>query len=433
MRRLVILIASIGIAVAGLLAANLARNSGQYQIDWHLLPPAAREVQVAYPQRGEIVQTLVAPGRLKAIEEANVASQLIGRVVAIGTKNGKEIKRGDTVRKGDLLVKLDDTDARAKVDSVAARISRLEAAIRLAEAELKKADWDYKVAKDLDQKGATTASELTDRQTALKKAESSLAMWQHELAEAQAAVRAAKEELDRTEIRAPVDGVVVERDVEIGEIVIPGTTNLPGAVLMKIADLTRMEVEADVDETDVLLVRPGQPARVYLQADQSEPIRGVVERVAAKGTRIGDLVSFRTLISLPERAANLRAGMTATVEIEVRRAPDALGVPIQAVVHRRRKDLPDTPLFRQWSEREPRLPGETKRQSESRYLKIVFVVEADIVRARPVQTGLSDERRVEIVSGLTPDELVVVGPFRVLDELEDGQPVRVVEAEPASP
>ena len=173
---------------------------------------------------------------------------------------------------------------------------------------------------------------------------------------------------------------------------------------------------------------------MYLQADEHEPIRGVVERVAAKGKKTGDVVSFETLIALSERPARIRAGMTATVEIEVARASGAVSLPVQAVVHRRRKDLPDTPVFQQFAERQARLPGEKKRQAESRYLKVVFVLDDGVVRARPVQTGLSDERRIEILAGLSADEQVVVGPFRVLDELKDGQAVTITEAgEEASP
>jgi HlyD family secretion protein len=120
--------------------------------------------------------------------------------------------------------------------------------------------------------------------------------------------------------------------------------------------------------------------------------------------------------------------MTATVEIEVRRVDEALGVPVQTVVHRLRKDLPDTPAVRAWCERNAHSPGERAREGKTRYVKVVFVLEQGVARARPVETGLSDARRVEIVSGLGPDDRVVVGPFRTLDELRDGQPARDVPA-----
>ncbi|HEX8198864.1 MAG TPA: hypothetical protein VF590_00110, partial [Isosphaeraceae bacterium] len=112
----------------------------------------------------------------------------------------------------------------------------------------------------------------------------------------------------------------------------------------------------------------------------------------------------------------------------VLRSPEALGVPVQAVVHRRRKDLPDTPAVRAWVARAARSPGEKAREAETRYVKIVFVVADGVARARPVETGLSDERRVEIRSGLDPSDRVIVGPFRALDELKDGSPITPAKA-----
>src|SRR5206468_2693060 len=145
-------------------------------------------------------------------------------------------------------------------------------------------------------------------------------------------------------------------NVDPGEVVIAGTTNLPGSVLMTVSDLSRMRVRADVDETDVPLVRPGQPAKIYLQADPLTPVPGSVSMIAAKGKTKDEVVSFETLIVVPPGTAHsaLRPGMSATVEVEVRRATDALGVPAQAVVHRRRKDLPDTPAVRAWAEKNAR-------------------------------------------------------------------------------
>jgi HlyD family secretion protein len=242
--------------------------------------------------------------------------------------------------------------------------------------------------------------------------------------------KTAEQELSRCEIRSPIDGVVSGTNVDVGEVVIAGTVNLPGSVLMTVSDLTRMRVRADVDETDVPLVRPGQPAQVFLQADPLRPVSGSVSMVAAKGKTKDEVVSFETLVSVAPGTDHpaLRPGMTATVEVEVRRAPDALGVPAQAVVHRRRKDLPDTPAVREWAERNARSPGEKAQEAELRYVKIVFVDDHGVARARPVTTGLSDERRVQILSGLRPEDKVVIGPFRALDELKDGYPVTLLKA-----
>ena len=253
-------------------------------------------------------------------------------------------------------------------------------------------------------------------------------MSKHELMESEAMRTTAQQELDRTVIRAPISGVVAGLNVDVGEVVIAGTTNLPGALLMTVSDLDRMRVRADVDETDVPLVRPGQPAQVYLQADQLHPVGGAVDMVSPKGKTKTDVVNFETLVRIEDgqsamKNPALRPGMSATVEIEVARAHDALGVPAQAVVHRRRKDLPDTLAVRSWAERNARSPGEKSQEAELRYVKIVFVVDNRVARARPVEIGLSDERRVEILAGLGPEDRVIVGPFRTLDELEDGNEV----------
>jgi HlyD family secretion protein len=248
-------------------------------------------------------------------------------------------------------------------------------------------------------------------------------MSRNELVESEAMRRSSQNELDRTVIRAPIEGVVAGLEVEVGEVVIAGTTNLPGTVLMTIGDLSRMQVRADVDETDVPLVRRGQPAQVYLQADLAHPISGSVDRVAPKGKKADEVVSFETLVRVQPGSTALRSGMTSTVEIEVERSGNALGVPVQAVVHRRRKDLPDSESVRAWSKRHGRTPGEKAKDAETRYVKIVFVEDNGVARARPVETGISDEYRIEILSGLGPNERVIVGPFRALDLLKDGDPV----------
>jgi len=435
MPRAVGAVLAFSIVVAVLAAANLSRDPGALDIDWRLATPPAHEVVVEPPSRGPIVQTVAAPGKVEAIEEAEIASQLVGRVVAV------QVKDGDPVKAGQVLVRLDDTDAKARLDSSLARIERLRSAIEQAESDAAKASRDARQSGTLAGRGFSAPNELADARTAVAKAQAALAMCRHELIESEAMRRTSEQELDRTTIKAPIDGVVASVNVDVGEVVIAGTTNLPGSVLMTVSDMNRMRVRAEVDETDVPLVRPDQPASIYLQADPLHPVAGTVELVAPKGKTKDDVVSFETLVNVatpptsspPTPAAAfstsaLRPAMTATVEIEVRRASNALGVPAQAVVHRRRKDLPDTPSVRAWAERNARSPGEKAQEAELRYIKIVFVAEAGVARARPVETGLSDERKVEILSGLKPGESVIVGPFRTLDDLKDGAPVTPVKS-----
>src|SRR5689334_6686860 len=119
MTRFVALAMALGVVVAALAAANLRRDPGAVEIDWRLMAPPPREVVVEPPTRGPVVQTVTAPGKVESVEEAEIASQLVGRVVAVN------VKEGDAVKRGDVLVRLEDTEARARLDSAKARIERL--------------------------------------------------------------------------------------------------------------------------------------------------------------------------------------------------------------------------------------------------------------------------------------------------------------------
>lgn len=418
MSRFIISIGLVGAVAVALTVANLQRNPGSVKVDWRLVKEPAIEARVEPPAQGPIVRKITAPGTVESNEEAKIGSQLLGRVVAVN------VKEGDKVNKGDVLVKLDQSDARSRVDSATAKLERLRGAMTQAENDLHKAIREAAQHDRLHKQGFSSRNEMLDAKSHLAKSEAARDMTMREYSESEASLHLSQEELRRTEIRSPIDGSVTGLSVRVGELVIAGTNNLPGSVLMTISDVSHMRVSADVDESDVPSIVPGQPVLVYLQADEQAPIKATVEKVAPKGRKTGDAVSFETRVRVDDPPPCLHTGMTATVEIEVHRVADALSVPVQAVVHRKRKDLPDTAAVRAWAERNARSPGEKFRDAASRYIKVVFVAEGGVARARPVDTGISDERNVQIVSGLTGDDRVIVGPFRSLDQLRDGQAVR---------
>jgi HlyD family secretion protein len=420
MRKILVIVALLAIVATVVIMVNMRRDASLLGVDWRIkksLP--MKEVQLQRPKRGLIVQTVTAPGTIELIDEAKIASETMGQVELVA------VEKGDRVKTGDLLVKLDSEDAKARLESTEARIDRLKAAIKSAEADLHKAEAESEGFENLKQLGFSSETELRDVATILEKMQAALAMSQHELTESYAVRRNSQQDLERTEIRSPMDGTVIDRDVEEGEVVIAGTTNLPGTVLMTIGDMDRMRVRADVDEADVGLIRTGQPAKIYLQADQDDPIPGVVDLIAPKGTKMVDVVSFETLINVSGKHDSLLPEMTATVEIEVNRAEGALGVPVQAVVHRRLRDLPATQEFRDWIARQPLTPAEKGKDEATRYVTVVFVMVNGEAHARPVKTGISDQDRIEILEGLGSDDEVIVGPFRVLDEMVEGQPVKL--------
>jgi HlyD family secretion protein len=421
MLRFITRLVLIGSIAAALTFAKLHRDPDSIGVDWQVVKEPPIEVRVEPPSLGRIVRKITAPGVVESVEEVNIGSQILGRVVAV------DVKEGDPVKAGDVLVKLDRTDAEARLLSAQARYDRHRAAITQAEVDLAKAARDEAQHGRLADRGYSTPTELADAQTQFHKSEAALLMSRRELLESEALRKISLEELKRTEIRSPIDGVVIDLSVRVGEVVIAGTINLPGTVLMTVADPSRMRVIADVEESDIPLVQPGQASLIYLQADGRTAIEGVVEKVTAKGRKSGESVGFETRIRVDRAPPSLRAGMSATVEIEVRRTEDALGVPTHAVVHRRRKDLPGTPAVLAWAERNARSPGGSGQDSGTRYVKVAFVVEGGVARARPVELGLTDEHRAEILSGVKADEQIVVAPFRALDQLRDGQPVQVVD------
>ena len=421
MLRFIAWLGLVGSLLAAVTIAKVSHDPGSIVVDWRIIEEPPIEVRVESPSRGRIARKITAPGVVEPVEEANIGSQILGRVVSVN------VKEGDVVKAGDVLVKLDDTDANARLLSSRARFERLSAAITQAEDDLAKAKRDEAQHERLAGRGFSTPTELADARTQVHKTEAGLQMCRRELLESEAMVTISLEEVKRTQIRAPIGGAVTGLSVRIGEVVIAGTINLPGTVLMTITDPTRMRVNADVEESDIPLVQPGQTAYVYLQADGRTAIEGVVEKVTAKGRKSGESVGFETLVRIDHPPPSLRAGMSATVEIEVSRASEALGIPTHAVVHRRLKDLSSVVAVRAWAEQNARSPGQRARGAESRYVKVVFVVEGGVARTRPVELGLTDEYRAEILSGVRAGERVVVAPFRALDRLTDGQAVRIVD------
>jgi HlyD family secretion protein len=333
MKKLLLLMAG-GVVVLGLVYLNSRFRGGPQKLNWRVVPAAPTQVEAQKPARRPITHLVSAPGTLHPLVEVQISSQVVGRILKL------PVKEGDTVKKGDVLARLDALDYEARVHSAEARVERLKAAIRQADADLEKAERDDKRYNDLIANGAASVDERANAHTTLLRLQAARDMAFQESIEAQGSLEAAQEDLRRTVITAPVDGIVAQILTEEGEVLIPGTMNLPGAVFMVISDLDKMEVKTQIDESDVALVRPGQRAWIYLTTDDRTALPGVVQRVTPKGVKQAEVTTFETRILVESADPRLRSGMTANVEIEVRRHENALAVPIQAVRHRKRKDLP---------------------------------------------------------------------------------------------
>jgi len=210
-----------------------------------------------------------------------------------------------------------------------------------------------------------------------------------------------------------MDGIVIQLDAERGETVVPGNTNLPGSVIMTIADMSRLLAEVEVSEVDVVQVALGQPAEILIDAlGDDKPQHGHVVEIATSGRKDAALgtIRFQVKVAIDDPDPQLRPAMTAKVNIVTATHDDALAVPIQAVVKR---TLDDT--------------GKEVRGTKAKGLEereVVYTLIDGKAKAVPVETGIADEVWVEILDGLSAGDTVVAGPYRTLKELHDGDAIR---------
>ena len=432
MKGFVTFLVLVGIS-AGVFALGSLRRGADDKPILHVAEEVALSVTTAMPAREEIVRLVQAPGDVEAVLEVDISSEIVAKIEEM------PVEEGDIVKAGDLLCRLDDDKLRAEVESAEARIDQLRASITQAEADLEKAERDVVRQRALSESHATSLLEMADYLTQLKKMKAVCDMREAELVQAQAILKRMREDLKRTVITSPIDGVISLLRAKQGEVVVTGTMNNPGTVIMTISDLSKMQVRTRVDEVDVPLVKAGQKARIYLQADPDKPVPARVIRVASKGTRPTgrDVVTFETLLEVLSPPGDGESGstvderikpaMTANVEIEVAKQTDAVTVPIEAIVHRIRKDLPAA-ILKELDARQSDLDV-SSRVRQAQYLKVIYVMEGDVAKVRLVDVGISDTRRAEIRSGIDLSDVVITGPYRSLDQLADGKKVVLLEKE----
>ncbi len=420
MKGFLTLLVLVGIS-AGVFALGGLRRGGNGKALLHVADEVALTVKTAKPQHGEIIRLVQAPGDIEAVLEVEISSEILSKITEMA------IEEGDAVRKGDLLCRLDDKNLLADVESGEARIAQLRAAGVQAEADLEKAERDVQRQIDLSEANATSSLEVRDYLTVRKKARALLEMRKHELAQADAFLKRIREDLKKTVLTSPIDGVISRLNAKQGEVVVTGTMNNPGTVIMSISDLSKMQVRARVDEVDVPVVKAGQTSRVYLQSDPDAPVPARVVRIAAKGIKAQgrDMVTFEALLEVLSNDPRIKPGMTANVEIEVDRRDDAITIPVEAVVHRMRKDLPDS-VVAEFDKRQGGLEV-SERVKQGQYIKVLYVMVDEVARVRLIEPGIADTRRVEIEHGIDLDDVVIVGPYRSLDQLEDEKKVALAE------
>lgn len=375
--------------------------------------------------------TVTASGEIVATRYADIGSNVMGKIVAL------PVKEGDRVRAGQLLARIDPVQARADVSAAQAAVEALAAeaiaadrAVEAARADLAGAEARNREAlltiartrelqaqalapkAELDAAEAAADSataQLRAAQAALDRAQSVWNAAQRRIAQSRAQADRARDVLGKTEITAPIDGIVSRLQVREGEMVVVGIQNQPGTTLMTVSDLSAIDAEVKVAEADVLRLTLGQPATIVLEAIPDRRLAGRVVEIGASALPvIGTQAAareFRVVVRLDDADAALRPGLTCDAEILTDQRQNALTVPLQSVVLR--PGAAPAAAAADTSDR----PG-------------VFLVKDGVALFHPVTPGIIGGLSIE-VSGLEEGAVVVSGPFQALRDLADGDRIRV--------
>ncbi len=383
----------------------------------------ATEVDVATVERRDLVATVTGSGRIEARRAVSLTSPVVGKVLELA------VAEGDTVSAGDLLMRIDPGERKARVEQSRASLASARAGERLAEAEREKAQFDLDRVRNLRDADLASDQEVRAAQTTFDVADARWERAQEDVHNASAALEHARVELDRTVIRTDLDGVVVRLSVEEGENVLAGDLYNSGSAIVVIADLTEMEAWILVDETEVVRLRRGQSAEIEVDAFPDLTLEGRVVEVANSAYNAGPLDSqeakdFRIRIRLDDPPASFRPGLSARAEIVTDEREGALSVPIEALTIRDPED--EAVRFERGGKRAPR--ARSAEDEESEEAEGVFLVEEDTARFVKVETGIAGGRHFEVLSGLEEGARIVRGPFDALRRLSSGEKVKVKKA-----
>ena len=400
----------------------------------------ALPVRIASVTKRELVETVSAPGELDPEVKVDVSAEVSARILEL------PFREGATVRKGEVVVKLDDRDLQASMDAQVAqrdgekfrlrseqeRLASPMSQLANARATLERQESLFKTGDvsraDLD----NAIARVRDLEAQIASAKEGLSVIESSLAAAEANIARARELLKKTTITAPIDGQITELNAEQGELVVVGTMNNAGTKILTIADLGSVRLKAKVAESDVARVKAGQPATVRVNAYRNREFKGAVDRVAlsrgteqsfgssAGGAGSGQGGWFKCEVALDlTEGETLLSGLAANVEIVVETTQGLL-IPSQALLEKKLDDLPKDVA-------ESPLVDKLRKKA----IVVFRMVDGKAVLT-PIRTGASNLSDTMVLEGLGEGDVVVTGPYRVLERLKQGDAIREETAEDAA-
>jgi HlyD family secretion protein len=409
--------------VVGVVAWLVVRGTGDRPV----------EVRTEVAENRDLAATITATGSIRPRRQVNISSDVMGRVVELNVVEGDEVERGM------LLLRIDPTTSEAQVSRARAALSQSQAQVSQARSNLEQARRDLDRLLNLSQRDPDLVSRqaLDDARTRVQIQESTLQSSEFGAAQTRAQLEEAEEQRSRTTIVAPISGRVTRLNIEEGETVVIGTMNNPGSLLLTVSDLSVIEAVLTVDETDVPRISLGDSAVVEIDAFPGRPFAGRVSRIgnsaiqATQGQARAS-VDFEVVLTLLDPPEALRPDLSATADIIVDRRPSVLSVPIIAVTVREDSIPAGAAVAGGDATGEPRSSA-ARSAAASRRKEGVFVVRDGRAHWTPVELGITGEEHFEILSGLSPGDVVVSGPYQLIQSLSDGAAVTVESSARRSP
>jgi HlyD family secretion protein len=424
------------VVAAGLVYANLAfkRNGGL-------------AVTVEAVKQRDLEAVVSASGKIKAKRQVNISADRMGRVVRLAVNEGDRVKAGQFLLQIDpRMLKTAVQRGQANLDAQRQRLQSANVAIEGARVSLKQAQDALKRQQDLWKDKLTTREALEQAENNVSLRESDLKRLGSEAGAAEQQIRgnaadleSAQHDLSLVTVQSPIDGLIVRRNIEEGETAVMGTMNQPGTVLLTVADMSVIEAEIEVDETDIPTVQFGQKTKVTIDAIPDKSFTGKVtevgnspiEATATSGSR--QATNFKVVVTLDGQIPEVRPGFTCTADITTATRKSVVSVPIQAmtvrelvfdasgkVVKEPKTDKRRRPSVEPNVSAEELKTGQTKKETEG-----VFVVRSDKAEFVPVKTGIAGDKYFEVLDGLKVGDRVITGPFNSVRDLADGGTVKV--------
>ena len=426
-------------------------------------------VQTGKATKLDLASVVSASGEIKPKTYVNIGANAFGKITHL------YVKEGDRVKKGQLLAQLENVQSSAdvnanqasvdvaKTDAIAsdAALNTALADLNQAKATVERARLDWNRSQALYKDALIAKQEYDTQKATWQSAEATLAQSEAKVAQAKAQKDSAERHiamaganlthasdvLQKTTYVAPFDGIITNLPVREGETVVIGIQNSPGSTLMTLSNMSVITAEVEMDETDIVNVKLGQPAEVSIDAIPKKTFKGVVTEIgnnaivrstgvatSQQNTANQEAKDFKVVVTLTDPPSDIRPGLSTTAKVTTATRSSTLSIPIQALTVRRPEDLVEKGQEGGSVHAAAPQPSDSAKtesgKKESKEIQGVFVIRNHKAEFVPVDTGVAGTTDIEVLNGLKEGDEIVTGSYKVLRTLRPGVNVKVDNSEP---